>query len=382
MEYFHIDTAVSQSSKKTGAPCGDAFFCHRSLYHTTLIVADGIGSGVRAHVASQMNVARLSQLLEGGMSLRDAFLSVAATVSGWRDVSMPFAAFTVARILNDGSTTILSYEMPPPVFWDHQGACVLAGEPLIVKAGVAGEYHCRIAPGEGLILVSDGIVQAGLGGSSSLGWTIEGAEGFLSGLAPKSRKPQEIADALLDEARRHDGAVSGDDKTVAVALCRKGLVVDVLTGPAADKARDLQIARDFVAREGLKVICGATTADIVARHTARELEVEQKTYSLSTPPRYFLEGIDLVTEGAVTLNQVCHIIQEDIKANYDRSAAADLVALLQEADFVRFTVGKAQNPANQDIVYRKQGILNREKVVVQLAEKLEQMGKLVSVELV
>jgi hypothetical protein len=159
-------------------------------------------------------------------------------------------------------------------------------------------------------------------------------------------------------------------------------VVDVLSGPPQDHIKDADVVRDFMARQGLKVVCGASSADMVARHTDRELEVEQSLVSFSTPPRYFLPGIDLVTEGVVTLNQAHNIIQEDMKTNYDRSAAMDLVALLQEADCVRFHIGRAMNPANKDIAYRKQGILGRDKIIPLIAEKLERMGKLVSIEFI
>ena len=380
MEYLHVDTAVAQESKRPLAPCGDAFFCRRTIYHTTLIVCDGIGSGVRAHVASQMNVSRLAQLLEGGVSLRDAFMSVVETVSGWRDVTMPFSAFSVARIIGDGLSTVLCYEMPPPIFIGLQSACVLSGDPLLVRAGVANEYHFRVAPGEGVVLVSDGIVQAGLGGPSAGGWTVQGVERLLSGLLKEDRRPQALANGIRSEARSWDGVPSGDDKTVAVALSRPGLVVDVMTGPPSVKESDGQTVRDFMARDGIKVVCGATTAEIVARHINKDVEVEQRTYSLSTPPRYFIRGIELVTEGVVTLNQALRILGEDVRAKYDRSAAADLAALFQEADFIRFLVGGASNPVNEDLVYVKQGILARDRVVLLLSEELKKKGKLVSVE--
>ncbi len=379
MSYKHIDMECLQASKKTGAPCGDAFVCQRTAYHTTLILADGIGSGIKAHIASQMNIARLSELLSGGASLRSAFLSVVSTMSQWRDHSMPFCAFLIARILNDGLMNILSYEMPAPIFIGNSDIHILKAGSLVVEAGVASEYRCRLHPKEGVLFLSDGITQAGLGGDLANGWGVEGIENFLVDLLDADRDLKKAARDVMRQAQVFDGEVSGDDKTVMVACCREGEVVNLFTGPPKDKGQDSRIAGEFLKQDGLKVICGASTADVVSRHCGSRIEVEQRPLSFTTPPRYFIDGIDLVTEGAVTLNQVYNILDEDLTKNSDKSAAADLACMLKASDWLRFTVGHAMNPANADLVFRKQGILPREKIIPLIAGKLEKMGKLVDI---
>ncbi|MBF0618929.1 MAG: SpoIIE family protein phosphatase [Candidatus Omnitrophica bacterium] len=380
MAYQHIDIQSAQSSKHEGAPCGDAFFFKRTPYHTTLILADGVGSGIKAHVAAQMNVSRLSELLEGGATLRDAFFSVAGTMSAWRDHTMPFSAFLLARVLNDGTATVLSYEMPPVVLFKKQEAMLIEGEPLVVPAGLAHEAHFSLKPEDGLLLMSDGITQAGLGKGFISGWGAHGVSNFMLHWRDQKGPIDALSQAVLDQATLYDGNESGDDRTTVFMYCRLGQVVDVLTGPPSERSLDAGIVDMFLREDCFKVICGATTADIVSRHARRDLEVEQRPVSFSTPPRYYMQGVDIVTEGAITLMQAYNILEEDLKASGDRSAASDLAHIFQMADWVRFTVGLARNPANTDIVYRKQGILPRDKIIPLLAEKLERMGKLVTVQ--
>lgn len=382
MAYQHIEIESHQSSKYVGDACGDAFLVKRTPYHTTIICADGIGSGIKAHIASQMNVSRLGELLDGGASLRDAFLSVVSTMSTWRDRSMPFAAFIVMRILNEGTTTILNYEMPDPILLSKKDVSILSADPLVVPAGVANEYHIHLHSDEGIFLMSDGIVQAGLGKGLVSGWTLNGVEEFLESWVGRKIDFRQAARDVMRQAQHYDGARSGDDRTVLLAHARCGQIVDLLTGPPVDKAQDERIVADFLLDESIKVVCGATSADIVARYSDCVLEVEQHPASFSTPPRYFMEGIDLVSEGAITLTQAYNILEEDLVKTSDRSAASDLAYILQQADHVRFTVGLARNPANTDIVYRKQGILARDKIVPLLADKLEKMGKLVTIRFV
>ncbi|MBF0477970.1 MAG: SpoIIE family protein phosphatase [Candidatus Omnitrophica bacterium] len=379
MAYQHVEVESQQSSKHPGTPCGDTFLVKRTIYHTTIILADGIGSGIKAHIASQMNTSRMSELLDGGVSLRDAFFSVVGTMSKWRDHTMPFAAFLVMRILNDGMTILLKYEMPQSVLLNRKRAVLIPESPLVVPAGLSSESYLHLHPGEGILLMSDGITQAGMGTIFSRGWSAEGVEGFLSRRGVNDINFSQTARDIIQKAQEHDKSLNGDDKTVLLAHMSVGCVVDVLTGPPTEKTKDAEVAAGFLSAEGAKVVCGATTADIVAKYSGTKVEVEQRPASYSTPPRYFINGIDLVTEGAVTLTQTYNIIEEEGVLFQDKSAAADLAALLQKADFIRFTVGKARNPANADIVYRKQGILPREKIVPLLAQKLERMGKLVTV---
>ena len=381
MGYQHIDIDFLQSSKKESDPCGDTVWFKRTIYHTTIICADGIRSGVRAYIASQMNVARIGQLLDGGMSLQEAFLSIVNSMTKWRDYTMPFTAFIVARILNDGTTTVFNYEMPAPLIVIRNHASVLKSEPILIEAGVASSAHCRLQEGDGLVLMSDGITQSGMENAYPNGWQSQGVEKYMNQQLTRSLSMVDAARKVFHQAKINDGGIDGDDKTLLYAQSRLGRVVQVLTGPPLDKNKDEKFTNNFLESEGVKVVCGATTADIVARYMFTSLKVEQNPASLSTPPRYFLDGVDLVTEGAVTLNQVHNLLEEeDLDRDSDMSAAVDLTKILKSGDRISFIVGQSLNPANKDIVFRKQGILQRNKIIPMIAQKLERMGKLVSIE--
>jgi len=381
MSYQHIDIDFLQSSKKDTDPCGDTVWFKRTIYHTTIICADGIRSGVRAYIASQMNVARIAQLLESGMSLQEAFLSIVKSMSQWRDYTMPFTAFIVARILNDGTTTIFNYEMPSPILVIRNRASVLQSEPVLIDTGVASSAHCRLLEGDGLVLMSDGITQSGMETNYPNGWGSEGAQKYMSQQLTHGLSMFQSARKAFHQAKLNDGEFNGDDRTMLFAQSHAGKIVEVLTGPPLDENKDEEFVNRFWEAEGVKVICGATTADIVARYKFSQLRVEQNPVTLSTPPRYFIDGVDLVTEGAVTLNQVHNLLEEeDLDRDSDMSAAVDLAKILKSGDRIVFTVGQSLNPANKDIVFRKQGILQRNKIIPMIAAKLERMGKLVSIE--
>ena len=136
----------------------------------------------------------------------------------------------------------------------------------------------------------------------------------------------------------------------------------------------------FLEAKGLKIVCGGKTAEIVAGVLGEPLGVEQDSLSLTSPPRYAIEGVDLVTEGAVTLNQVYNVLDEPLERLVEDSGVTELCTFLQLADRVNLFVGGAQNRAHGDITFRQQGMLTRDRIVPLIVDKLRAAGKLVVVE--
>jgi hypothetical protein len=419
-DYTHVEVFFIQTSKKPGLPCGDVLATIRTNTGTTVICADGIGSGIRAHIAAQMCVARLTESLHQDISLRKIFASVAATMQNCRDPHKPFAAFSVARIRSDGNATVFSYDAPLPILVSRQGGTVLANRPFPLPGGLAMESNCQLEMDEGILLMSDGITQAGIGYGPNTEWTSDGVVRFINERIASRIKFSLIPEMIHKEALLRWGGgvkekpvtgavpvrlsgsrnfspytspnihpaipdvrkVIGDDCSVILALCRTGQTVNIFTGPPSNRALDTETIKRFLQLPGLKIICGGTTAKLVAEYLNLPLEMESETTNVIAPPRYGIKGINLVTEGAVTLNQVYNILDEDISKLNEDSGVTELRLLLGVADKLNIIVGCADNTANADISFRQRGVLSRKVLVPLLAEKLRQEGKIVNIEFV
>ena len=378
-DYVHIELEAAQSSKRPGAPCGDVFTCDRTAAATSIVCADGIGTGIRASIAAKMCASRVVELLRLGFSLRKAFSAVVRTMQQNRDPSRPFAAFTLARILNDGTASILTYDAPPPILIGPHHAAPLPVRSFEVESAIVTETDCWLEPGDGLLMMSDGITQAGLGCGLRDGWQTEGVARYVSHCLTGGNRPATIPELVRKEARRLSPR-GGDDCTVLLALCRRGQVVNLLTGPPNNPSRDVEVVRRFLESAGLKIVCGGKTAEIVAQVLGKPLGIEQDPPCLTSPPRYEIKDVDLVTEGAITLNQVCNILDEPIEKLTEDSGVTELCTFLQLADRVNLFLGEAQNRAHGDIAFRQQGILTRDRIVPLIVDKLRAAGKLVVVE--
>lgn len=352
----------------------------RTEQATTVVCADGIGAGIRANIAATMAVARLMELLRLGFSLRRAFSSLVATMEQAKKTDLPYVAFSVARVLPEGETTVLCYEAPGPVLAGRRSAAVLPRRTVVVEGALTEEVNCHLEPGEGILLLSDGITQAGLGGTLKGGWQTEGVAQYVSDLLSRGVTHADLCGFVNRRAVALSAGTAGDDTTAVVAYCRWGQIVHILTGPPADKRRDREVANRFLSLEGPKIICGATTAEIVGRALQQSVEVDHTTQSLLAPPTYVLKGVDLVTEGAVTLNQLYNVLDESPSVFDERSGVTDLYQMLTAADRVHILMGTARNPAADHISFRQRGILPRARIVQRIAEKLRQAGKLVVVE--
>jgi hypothetical protein len=153
MGYVHVEITTRQTSKKPGDVCGDVVGCERSPRGTTIICCDGIGSGIKANVAATMCVSRLQELIRREYSLREAVANIVSTMSQAKETGLPYAAFAVARVLNDGEATVLTFENPGPVYINRNMATALPQRTLTMEHSLVGESNCYIEPGEGLILV-------------------------------------------------------------------------------------------------------------------------------------------------------------------------------------------------------------------------------------
>ncbi|HON66302.1 MAG TPA: SpoIIE family protein phosphatase [Phycisphaerae bacterium] len=383
MTYLHLDITDCQTPKRAGNVCGDAWSCLRTERSTTIICCDGIGSGIKANIAATMTIARLEELLRRDCSLRQAVAGVAATMDRAKLTDLPYTAFCVARVLNDGEATILSYEIPRPVLIGRRLATELPQRTLTLDRAIINESCCYLEPGDALVLVTDGIAQAGLGVSLREGWQTQGLCRFINDRIHGGTALNVLPRLIVHEAQRisrdPQGIVRGDDCTVVLCQARSGNVVNILTGPPAQKTDDTAVARAFVQLEGKKVVCGGTTAKLVSQQLKRRLAVGSDT-SMIAPPDYRLDGIDLATEGAVTLNQAYNILDEDPRRYERDTGVTRLCEMLRGADYVRFIVGTARNDGHGDISFRQRGILHRHTIVSLLADKLRTYGKLVTIE--
>jgi hypothetical protein len=284
----------------------------------------------------------------------------------------------LVKVSNSGSATIMSYEMPPPLLFESGSASAAPQRFFTLAHEVVAETSFNLDAGNAFLVVSDGITQAGMGGSGGRcgGWGIEGARDFSNQALSSGKSLQELPALLLEEAKSLGGGAHHDDATAALFTCRPGRTVHIFTGPPADPAGDREAVRSFLGLDGTKVICGSTTADICAKRSGRRMTSEPAENPFEPPERH-MSGIDMVTEGALTLNQLYNLMAGSEDSLDRASPVTRLLLLLRSSDRIYFYVGGAKNPGHGGQIFRQLGVLPRQTIIPLIAGRLRSEGKLV-----
>ncbi len=378
MPYIHTDIFSLQTSKKPGMPCGDVIGFRHNTDATTIILADGLGSGIKANITAQMCVSRFLSLIDHGATLREAFSAIVTTMNSAWGRHEAFSVFSVARILSNGYTTVLSYDSPPPLIISQGIAKVLEDRVYTLEKAVICENIGRLEEGESLLLMSDGITQAGMGKGAVNGWESKGVASFINKtLKNEQLKGKNLLKLIHDQSKMISGNKHTDDASLMLAQNRRGVVVNLMSGTPLDKNADYKMVHDFVNTRGIKIICGGTTATIAAREMKQQLVANNDYKSPIAPPSYKLNSINLVTEGIVTLNQVYNLLDEECIENEDDSPVFELLELLNNADRINIFTGKSPNASGGNIVFKQQGILPRQMILQLIKQKMIEKGKLV-----
>jgi hypothetical protein len=374
---FIADT-LCQRIKDGHLVCGDAFDVSRTPSGTVCIICDGVGSGVYANISAVTCCSRLMELCRIGISVRAASEMVASSMHRARTEDIPFSAFVAAAILPDGQFLCYTYEAPEPVFIHRGIASVLT--PRFYTAGfeVIGEAGGTLELGDALVMFSDGVSQAGMGCGYDFGIGSETVSAFINQSLAAKERLTDIPARVVDMCKKVSQGRHADDTTLALLECRRARELTLITGPPARRASDADYVRDFMEMPGAKVACGSTTADLIARELDRPAEMLEQEEELGEPPEYSIEGIDLVTEGAVTLNHVYNILDVPPEKLVGNTAAERICLMLREADVIHLMIGLAMNVAHEDLLFRQIGLRIRRTTADLIASALRGMGKLVT----
>ncbi|MDR1037536.1 MAG: serine/threonine-protein phosphatase [Deltaproteobacteria bacterium] len=374
---FFADT-LCQRIKEGHLVCGDTFEIARATSGTVCVICDGVGSGVYANISAVTCASRLMELWRSGVSVRAASEMVASSMHRARTEDIPFSAFVAAAVLPDGQFLCYTYEAPDPVLIHGGSSAVLA--PRFYTAGfeVIGESRGVMGEGDALVMFSDGVSQAGMGLGYDFGIGSETVSAFINQSLAAREPLSAIPERVVEMCRSVSQDRHADDTTLAMLECRTARELTLLTGPPSKPGMDRGYVEDFMSMPGMKIACGSTTADILARELDCRVEMNVPGGSFGEPPEYFIEGVDLVTEGAVTLNQAYNILGVPEESLTGNSAVERLCLMLRKADVVHLMIGNAMNLAHEDLLFRQIGVRIRRTTIGLMAETLRGMGKLVT----
>jgi hypothetical protein len=384
MRLFY-EWGIKQLKKGGEELCGDSVAIARHHDCVTLALSDGLGSGVKANILSILTTRIAMHLMENQLPLVEVVETLSKTLPVCEVRKLAYSTFAIGQFFTDGNARVVEFDSPPLVLLRQRKSVPVKSEDRQMGEKKIRESRFELKSGDWLVFVSDGVLNAGIGGLYPLGWGQDHVVNFLEEHGHTDLSAQELADSLGRAVYDLYRGKPGDDVSAVVIKVRKKLLATILTGPPADESMDRQVVEKFVRRPGFRAACGGTTAKIVSRHLGgKPLDVDLSTMRTDVPPLARLEGVDLATEGILTLTRAndllrCGTDKEAVK--YRNDGACSLLRMCLDVDHVHFIVGLGVNPAHQNPDLPRQ-LDMKLAVVNDIAEELRKRGKEVTVETV
>ncbi|MDY4962283.1 MAG: SpoIIE family protein phosphatase [Oscillospiraceae bacterium] len=375
------DISVISRNKDGETLCGDQCTLEWADDDATVILSDGLGSGVKANILSTLTSTMLTTMLKGDVPIEECVTTVAETLPMCKERKLAYATFTILQT-NGSRVRLIQYDNPSAVFV-HDGAIAKYNYSVnFIQEKELHESHLHFDVGDMLVLFSDGVSEAGRGVTTDAGWARQDIEDFILRNYTPNVSAQRVAASILSTVKTLDLDAMHDDTTIVVARLRERCPVNIMIGPPESKDDDLSTIRLFFGKEGKHIVCGGTTAKAVAEYLGVKVRTLPGSGTEEVPPMSEIHGVDLATEGVVTINATMERIKAYLAdgmytlelARMKDGASRLALILLEEATEINVLFGNAINLAQQDGDF---GFERKLQLVQELRDMLTMAGKTV-----
>lgn len=367
--------------------CGDHVdIVEENENSTVIVLADGLGSGVKASILSTLTSKIISTMLAEGLKIEECVSAIAATLPVCSTRGVAYSTFTIIRLIDNDSVELIQYDNPPVLMIRDGARYDYPKTEMSIDGKKIFKSLIRLKEDDVFVAMSDGCPHAGIGTAYNFGWKYDDIAEFMEMLVPVGYTAKTLSTMLIDEVNKLYGSRPGDDATACVIKIRKRVPMNMLFGPPANRDDCEKMMSLFFSKEGKHIVCGGTTASIAAKWLGKPLKASLTFERSDVPPIAEIEGVDLVTEGVITVNKVVEYAEDYVGENklyeqwsMQRDGASLICRLLfEEATDINFFVGRAVNPAHQnpDLPINFNIKMN---LVKKLTEALFKMGKKIKV---
>ncbi len=384
MKYF-IDFSTGSLNKYGEELCGDKVEFYHDEKMFIAVLSDGLGSGVKANILATLTAKIAITMLKEGATIEEVVDTVIHTLPVCKVRNLAYSTFTIVKVDSDGVCYIAEFDNPSIFFLSDREIKKIEWSTTEINGRKVNESSFMLEEKDTLVLVSDGVVHAGVGKVLNLGWTWNHIEKYLKEKTNKEMSAKIITNLLLQASNQLYMDQPGDDTTVATIKPVQPSKVVLFSGPPIDDNRDKEVVKRLMSISGKKIICGGTAANIVARELDEEITTNFDIVDKEVPPTGNINGIDLVTEGVLTIRKATEKLEKikettDLRFLRENNGASKLAKILYEdCTHIHLIIGRAINPAHQNADFPNELSIKLH-VLNELKNSLISLGKLVEVE--
>ena len=384
---FFMEFSAASLNKFGEELCGDKVEFLSEKNGFIAVLSDGLGSGVKANILATLTAKIAITMLKEGLSIEEVVDTIIHTLPICSVRKLAYSTFTIIEVSNEGLAYIVEFDNPSVFFIRDGKIGALHKTVQKIDGHLIHESHVVLQEKDALIFVSDGVIHAGAGKVLNLGWSWQEVAHYLETLNINQMSAVKITKALLGVCEDLYLKHPGDDTTVVTIKAVKPKIATLFSGPPSDKERDYYVVDQLVCTQGKKIVCGGTAANIVSKRLNVEIKTSFEVIDPRIPPIGHIKGIDLVTEGVLTLQGAVEKLERvkestDIDFLYGEDGASMLARMLfDECTHIHMLVGRAINPAHQNPDF-PQALSIKLNILYRLEKVLTQLGKIVQIEMV
>ncbi|MDE6425744.1 MAG: serine/threonine-protein phosphatase [Ruminococcus sp.] len=367
--------------------CGDHVdIVEQNENSTVIVLADGLGSGVKASILSTLTSKIISTMIAANLPVEECVSTIAATLPVCSVRGVAYSTFTIIRLINNETAEIIQYDNPHVIFIRDFESTDYPKTEMNIDGKKIYRSVIKLRENDIFVAMSDGCPHAGIGNSYNFGWKTEDIASFVESLVPVGFTAKTLSTMIVDECEKLYGYKAGDDATACVVKIRKRQPMNILFGPPSNRDDCGRMMSLFFSKAGKHIICGGTTASIAGKWLGKSVKASLKFERSDVPPTAEIEGVDLVTEGVITVSKVLEYAIDYVNENklyeewnFQENGAAKISSMLfEEATDINFYVGRAVNPAHQNPNLPINFNIKMN-LVQELSECLKKMGKKIKV---
>ena len=355
---YYIDTAYNSIHKFGEELCGDHIEQVNLKDSKILVLSDGMGSGVKANILATLTSKIAATMLREGASLEETIDTISQTLPVCSQRHLAYSTFTILEVFRDGRAYVAEFDNPSIFILKNGSNVPIKKIKKVINDKTIYESTFVLDDESLLVAVSDGVIHAGVGRSLSLGWQWDNVNEYLKEISCEGLTTTSVTGNILEICQKLYEDQAGDDTTVLAVKIREQETINLFSGPPKNPDNDYEVIKEILEAEGKVVVCGGTTASIVARTLDEEMDIEIDTMTPDIPPIGKIPRIELVTEGVITINKSIDLIKtyqnpgfdsKIVEKLHEKNGASMLARLLIEnCDKLNIWIGQAVNPAHQE----------------------------------
>lgn len=383
-----VDICWKSFNKNHEELCGDKVEVLKTDNSNIVILADGMGSGVKANILATLTSRILGTMFREGAKIESCVETIAKTLPICKEREVAYATFSILQVFHNGEAYLVEYDNPKCIFIRNKAIVDYPYKERVIEGKTIREYRFQVELNDCFVLMSDGAIWAGAEETMNYNWEWDDMAQYTLRCTKETLSAARLAAMLSQACFDLYGQKPGDDTTVAVTRIIQRRTINIFTGPPSRKEDDERLMHDFMKQEGKKIVCGGTSANIAARVLKKEIVTLVEHADPTVPPMAVIEGLDLVTEGVLTIGKALDLLRRYENDDFDEAFFDELDAdngaaklakvIIEECTDLKLFVGKAMNVAHQNSNLPFD-LSVRMNLVDQLKECGEHLGKHVTV---